>query len=168
MKKLMFTILATTLSLTISAETISSNNKLAINPAAIDKVIRLVDKTSDYSQKRLQVVVKDSSMSTDVSPRYTVYLGYVNYAEMANFSINFQITDQAIDFLSATRKAPGIYEVKTKEYREDGMYTVTRQINATQVFIDEELAKKSCGEFDFCDQELNSTVEITETAVLQK
>jgi chromosome condensin MukBEF MukE localization factor len=153
------------------AKTVQSDLKPTAKTIAasdIEQVIRLVDKKEDgSSHKKLQIVVTDAGMSTDVSPRYTVRLGYASLAEMGNISADFKISDQAFQFVSATRKAPGIYEVKTIEYRdEDGMVDVTHTINATKMFVDEREARKACGD-DFCDKELKTSIEVTETAVKQ-
>lgn len=139
----------------------SSDVQLA--PSQIEKVIRLVDKkTPGQSHKKLQVVVIDNGMSTDVSPRYTVYLGYASLAEMGNMSVDFKINDQALEFLSASRKSAGIYEIKTTEYRDNGLYEVTQVVDATKMFADENKMRKNCGS-DFCDEKLNTSVSVTTT-----
>jgi hypothetical protein len=141
---------------------VSSGETIA--PSSIDKVIRLVDKDDpNSSYKKLSIVVTDSGRSTDVSPRYTVYLGYASYAEMGNLTADFKISDQAIRFISASRKSAGIYEVVIEEYREEGMFLVTKTIDATQIFIAERARVRDCGE-DFCDGVLTTSVIVTETA----
>ncbi|MGZ3745440.1 MAG: hypothetical protein ACXVB1_06060 [Pseudobdellovibrionaceae bacterium] len=140
----------------------SSNTSIA--PSSIDQVIRLVDKEqAGSSQKKLSIVVEDNGMSTDVSPRYTVYLGYANLSEMGSVTADFKINGNAIKFISAIRKAAGIYEVKVQEYREDGMYEVIQEIDTTQMFSDEQKAIKTCGG-DFCYRALETSVSVKETA----
>ncbi len=169
MKITLLTIIAISLSLSVNAKTINSS-KETINPSAIEKIVRLVDKNNESTYKKLQIVVEDTGLSTDVSPRYKIYLGYASLAEMGNISTNFILNDQAFKFLSAERKSAGVYEIKVVEYRTDvtepGMYIVTQTIDATKVFADEQKIRIACGD-DFCDQELNSSIEITETAILE-
>lgn len=172
MKKILLATLLITLTTLVSqAKTISSES-LSIKPSSIDKLVTLVDKNQPgSSQKKLNIVVTDGGMSTDVSPRYTIYLGYASMAEMGNITSDFKISDQAYKFVSAVRKSAGIYEVKTIEYRHEenneGMYEVTHIIDATKMFADENAYRKNCGE-DFCDGELKSTVTVTETAKKQE
>lgn len=148
------------------AKTIAST-EVQISAANIDQVIRLVDKKEPgSSHKKLSIIVEDGGMSTDVSPRYTISLGYASMAEMGNIKASFQISDQAFQFISASRKAAGIYEVKTVEYRDDGMYDVTTTIDATQMFVDEKEQRKAC-DGDFCDQALKTSIEISEKAQKQ-
>lgn len=162
MKKIVFfTLLA--LAATLQAKTIASA-KLQINPAEVDKVIRLVDKDEPGSSaKRLQIIVTDQGLATDVSPRYTIYLGYASLAEMGNMNASFKISDQAYQFVSAQRKAAGIYEVKSVEYRKDGMFQVTHEIDASKMFADEKKLRKQCGD-GFCDVELKSGISVKEVA----
>ncbi len=167
MKKLIVSSLVMLMSASVFAKTVSSS-KLQVEPSSIDQVIRLVDKHEPgSSHKKLSVVIEDRGMSTDVSPRYSIYLGYASLAEMGNISADFKINENAYKFLSATRKAPGIYEVKVVEYRdEDGMVEVTQTIDATKMFSDEQKLRKQC-DGDFCDQTLKTTVEVKETAKKQ-
>lgn len=149
------------------AKTVPSS-QLQIEPSSIDKVIRLVDKNeAGSSHKKVSIIVEDKGMSTDVSPRYSVYFGYASLAEMGNITADFKINDNAFKFISATRKAPGIYEVKLVEYRdEEGMVEVTQTIDAVKMFSDEEKLRKQCGE-DFCDQILKTSVDVKETTKKQ-
>lgn len=136
------------------------------SPAYVDQVIPLVNKqVPGSSHLKASFVVLDNGMSTDVSPRYTVYLTLASFAEMGNLVANFKITDQAFQFKSAKKISDEVYEVSFVEYR-DQMYDVTLTINAKQMFADEAAARLTCGE-DFCDQELQSTVEVTEVATAQ-
>lgn len=145
------------------AGTIQSE-ELQIAPSDIDQVIRLVDKNDPgSSHKKLSIVVTDHGMSTDVSPRYSIYLGYASLAEMGNIAVDFKISDQAIQFLAASRKAAGVYEVVTTEYRDDGMYKVTTTIDATKMFSDEKKERQACGG-DFCDLKLKTSVTTSEKA----
>lgn len=149
-------------------KTILSEASLKLSPSEIDQVIRLVDKKEiGSSHKKLSIVVTDHGMGTDVSPRYSIYLGYASNAEMGNISVDFKISDQAFDFISAKRVSAGIYEVKSVEAREDGFYNVTTTIDATKVFSDDKAARKACGG-SFCDLTLKSSVEVSEKAVLTK
>lgn len=163
MTRLLVSIALVFSSFSVSAKTLVSNSKLQIEPAKIDQVIRLADKQEAGSNhKKVSIVVSDNGLSTDVSPRYTVYLGFASLAEMGNISANFKVNDNAYQFVSAQRKAAGIYEVKVIEYRSEvGMVEVTQTIDATRMFIDEQKARKTCGS-DFCDQVLNTSVEVTE------
>ena len=164
MKKIILNLAVILSTVSANAGTVSSAiNK--IEPSGIDKVIRLVDK-NDYKtgHKKVSIVVEDKGMSTDISPRYTVYLGYSSLAEMGNIWADFKINDNVFEFISATRKAPGIYEVKVIEYRdEDGMTEVTQTINANKMFSDEREMLKKCGD-GFCDGELKTSIQVTETS----
>lgn len=163
MKNLMLTTLLLLGSVCAQAKDIAST-KLAIAPSSVYKMIRLVENGEPgSSQKKLSIIVADKGMSTDMSPRFTVYLGFASMAEMGNISADFKINEQTARFVSASRKEAGIYEVKVVEYRDDGMYLVTQTINAKKTFIDERQLRKSCG-VDFCDQTLNTTVSVSETA----
>ncbi len=167
MKKIILNLAIVLSTVSASAGTISSGEN-KIEPSGIDKVIRLVDK-NDYrtGHKKVSIVVEDKGMSTDVSPRYTVYLGYSSLAEMGNIWADFKINNNVFEFLSATRKAPGIYEVKVIEYRDEfGMTEVTHTIDATKMFSDEREMLKKCGD-DFCDGELKTSIQITETTKLK-
>lgn len=149
------------------ARTIKSED-VQISASSIDQVIRLVDKKDPgSSHKKLSIIVEDRGMSTDVSPRYTISLGYASMAEMGNITASFKISDQAFQFVSASRKSAGIYEVKTVEYRdEDGLVNVTTTIDATKMFADEKEQRKACGG-DFCDQALKTSIEVLEKAQKQ-
>jgi hypothetical protein len=167
MKKLIVSSLVMLMSASAFAKTVSSS-EVKLNPSSVDQVIRLVDKNEPgSSHKKLSIIVEDRGMSTDVSPRYSVSLGYASLAEMGNISADFKINENAYQFLSATRKAPGIYEVRVVEYRdEDGMVEVTQTIDATKMFSDEQKLRKQCGG-DFCDQTLKTSVDVKETAKKQ-
>jgi len=168
MKRLFITSLALIISTSALAKEVLSTD-VSIAPSDVEKVVRLVDKNDPgTSHKKLQIVLQDLGMSTDVSPRYLVYLGYAGLAEMGNLTANFLISDQAYEFISATRKSAGLYEVKTLEYRgEHGMFEVTYTINAAKLFTDEKELRKKC-EIDFCDVNFKTSVEVTESAKVQK
>ena len=138
----------------------------SINPGHIDTVIRLVDKNEPgSSQKKLSVVVTDSGMSTDVSPRYTVYLGYASMAEMGNLTSTFEITNLGYGPVKAERKAAGIYTVVVTQFIDQvGFAEVTYEVNATQMFIDENKMRNACGG-DFCDGELKSQILVKQISV---
>jgi len=163
MKKLVLSTIVMFATLTAQAATVNSSNE-AVTPSSIDQVLRLVDKKEvGSSHKKLSIVVTDSGLSTDVSPRYTIYLGYASLAEMGNIGVNFKITDQAFQFVSASRKSAGIYEVKTIEYRDStGLLEVTYTIDATKMFSDEQKERNKCGG-DFCDVSLKTSVSVTES-----
>lgn len=164
MKNLIVSTLILLTSLLAQAMTVSSG-KESIAPSDIDQVIRLVDKydpSATVAHKKLSIVVADSGMSSDVSPRYTVYLSYVSLSETGNIKADFKITDQPIQFLDATRKSAGIYEVIVNEARgSQGFVQVTYTIDARKMFSDEAKARKKCGD-DFCDLTLQTTVSVTE------
>lgn len=137
-----------------------------ITPASVDKIFRLVDKNvPGSSHKKLQILVTDLGMSTDVSPRYAIYLGYQSAAEMGNMAANFKLSDQFLTVDSAKRISGGIYEVTgTKlNFSDNGefMQKVTLKIDATQMFIDENAVRKQCGD-GFCDLEMSTTIQVTE------
>ncbi len=161
MKKMILSMLFLVYSFSAQAYEVSSQ-KHSISPASIDKAITLVDKSGSPQHKKVNVIVTDSGMSTDVSPRYTVYLGFASMAEMGNISASFKVNDQASKFISASRKSAGIYEVKTIEVRDEGMYEVTQMIDAVKMFSDEQKLRKNCGD-DFCDHELKTKIIISET-----
>lgn len=166
MNKMLFTSLVVLFSVISQAKAIQSE-QLNVSPSSIDKIIRLVDKDQPgSSHKKLSIIVTDNGMSTDVSPRYQIYLGYASLAEMGNITVDFKVSEDAYQFVSASRKSAGIYEVKTVEYRDNGFYDVTLTIDATKVFSDEKTLRQSCGD-DFCDQTLKSTIRVTETAQKQ-
>lgn len=155
------------LSATFASAKAVNSTEVQVSASNIDQVIRLVDKNEPgSSHKKLSIVVEDRGMSTDVSPRYTISLGYASMAEMGNITASFQISDQAFQFISASRKSAGIYEVKTVEYRDDGMYDVITTIDATQMFVDEKEQRKACAD-DFCDQALKTSIVISEKAQKQ-
>lgn len=163
MKTLALCILLTSFCYQAQAKVVSSD-QLTVSPSTIDKVVHLVDKSKAGSfKKKLSILVTDSGLSTDVSPRYTVFLGYSSMTEMGNIFADFKINDRAVDFLSASRKSPGVYQVKVTELRDDGMYEVTQTIDATQMFIDESDMRKSCGD-NFCDATLKTKISISETS----
>lgn len=166
MKKIILTSLIVLFAVITQAASIKSE-KLLVSPSEIHQVIRLVDKNQPgSSQKKLNIVLTDNGHSTDVSPRYQIYLGYASLAEMGNIFVDFKISDQALQFVSAERISAGIYEVKTVEYRDEGMFNVTHKIDATKMFSDEKKFRDSCVS-DFCDGTLETTVDVTETATLQ-
>lgn len=160
MKKLLISFLLIVSNLSF-ALTINSQ-KVEIAPSAIDRVIRLVDKADEsFYYKKLSIIVKDLGLSTDVSPRYAVYLGYMGKSEMINIQADFLVTDKAMSFIGAERLEAGKYEVKFSEYRSEvGMVEVKRVIDATQLFIDEKKVIKACT--DFCDEFLNTSIEVSE------
>jgi hypothetical protein len=142
------------------------SQKVEINPSSIDQVFRLVDKNDPgTSHKKLQIVTTDHGMSTDLSPRYSVYLGYASLAEMGNISADFKITDQAMKVISATRLSAGVYEVRVKEFLDDeiGMLEMVYTIDATSLFSDEKKLREKCGG-DFCDEDLKTKIWVTRTS----
>lgn len=137
-----------------------------ISPNSVDQVIRVVDqKSPGSSHLKSSIVVLDSGMSTDVSPRYKVYLTLSSMAEMGNIGATFKITDQAMEVKSVRKISDQIYEVTIVEYR-DQMYDVTLTINASKMFADELQARIDCAD-DFCDIDvLKTSVYVKETATL--
>lgn len=145
------------------AKTVKSTHENII-PSSIDQKITLVDKNeAGVSHKKVSFIVTDHGMSTDVSPRYSIYLGYASLSEMGNIFVDFKISDKVLAFKSATRQAAGIYKIKFNTLSADdyGLIEVTQTIDATKIFSDELKARKACGG-DFCDQDLKTSVEITE------
>lgn len=159
-------IAALTLSATLSQARIVNSTETQIAPANVDSVINLVNKIdAGSSQKKLNIVVTDSGMSTDVSPRYTVYLGYASMAEMGNISSTFEITNQGYGPVRAERKAAGIYTVIVTQFIDQvGLAEVTYEVNATQMFVDENKMRNACGG-DFCDGNLKSTISVKQLSV---
>ncbi len=76
----------------------------------------------------------------------------------------FKITNKAYQFKSARKISDKLFEVSFVEYR-DQMYDVILTIDAAKLFADELMARKDCGE-DFCDIDLESSVDVTESATL--
>jgi len=150
-------ILTALASLAATAKTIPSTTE-KISPASINRVVPLVYKTTEGVVK-LNFIVTDHGLSTDVSPRHTIYLGFSNYQEMGNVESSFKITDEAYEFISARRVSAGIYEVVVREY-QDTMVIATYTVDATKVFADEKELRKKCGG-DFCDTDLKSSVIVT-------
>jgi hypothetical protein len=164
MKKLFVVALLASLSVVAQTKKISSSSE-ALRPSMIEKVIQLVNTKSEPTQKKVTVVVEELGKSTDVSPRYKIYLGYASYAEMGNMTTEFKLSGNAMEFISAKRTAPGIYEVKFTELRQGDEFIeefeITQSINTTQVFSDENKARKNCGS-SFCDLDLKSSILIKE------
>ncbi|XGC81766.1 hypothetical protein ACES2L_04625 [Bdellovibrio bacteriovorus] len=160
MYKAILVLISLLMSSIVFAKTVPSN-KVQIAPSSIDQVIRLVDKRDlGSSHKKVSIIVEELGMSTDVSPRYAVYLGFSSLAEMGNIYADFKIDDAVWEFKSATRISAGIYEVKVVGFDENyQMKEFTHTIDTTQMFIDESKARKNCGG-GFCDDELKTSVEV--------
>ncbi|HEY8271775.1 MAG TPA: hypothetical protein VIG33_12865 [Pseudobdellovibrionaceae bacterium] len=158
MKASLLALLITLGALVSHAEIIKSS-KVQIAPSTISAVISLIPGVND---KKIQVVVADHGLSTDVSPRYTIYLGFAAFAERGNITADFKITEQPVEFLSATRKSAGHYTVKTREYTDGGMVEATYEIDATKVFADEHKERNRCAS-DFCDLDLETSISIKRT-----
>lgn len=165
MKKI---ILVAALILTAAAShaKIINSTEVQIDPANVDTVISLVNKNEPgSSQKKLNIVVTDSGMSTDVSPRYTVYLGYASMAEMGNITSTYQITNEGYGPVRAERKSAGLYTVIVTQFVDQvGFAEVTYEVNATQMFIDENKMRAACGG-DFCDGNLKSKITVTQKSI---
>jgi hypothetical protein len=159
-------IAALTLSATVSQAKIVKSTEVLIDPANIDTVINLVNKNEPgSSQKKLNIVVTDSGMSTDLSPRYTVYLGYASMAEMGNITSTYEITNDGYGSVRAERKAAGIYTVVVTHFIDQvGFAEVTYEVNATQMFIDENKMRNACGS-NFCDGNLKSQISVKQLSV---
>lgn len=137
-----------------------ASGKVSIVPSSIHSVINLLAHPS--SEKKLQLIVTDHGPSTDVSPRYSVYLGFATLTEMSHITADFKITDQPISVLGARRLSAGHYELKALELGSKGdLVSAIYAIDATQLFLDERAAQKSCGEF--CDLELQTKISVTRT-----
>lgn len=163
MKTLVLVALMSFAAVAVQAKTIKSDAALTINPASVDQNIRLVTKDEPGSSLlKVSIIVTDEGMSTDVSPRHNIILTFASLAEMGNITTSFLITDQAYKFISAKRKAAGIYEIKTHVYDERGMVEITETLDTTQMFIDEKKLRNNCGD-GFCDTDLNTSIESTET-----
>lgn len=150
-------------SISVQAKTFASTTE-SVSVAQVDQVIQLVNKRDPgSSQKKVSILVVDHGMSSDVSPRYSIYLGFASLAEMGNFSTQVKVTNQAFQFISASRKSAGVYEIKAVEYRDqDGLVEVTHLIDANQMFLDEQRLRKQCVEH-FCDEYFKSSVFIKES-----
>lgn len=139
-----------------------ASSEVTIVPSTISEVKHFpVLSEPGSSESRFSIVVAEGGMSTDVYPRYSLYLGFASYAEMGNISTNFEL-GRFLDITEIKKKAPGIFEVKAVKVTERDMPSVTLTIDATQVLADEENLRKSC-DMDFCDKELSSKVKVTET-----
>lgn len=163
--KLFLSVISLIVSTTALAKTVSSS-QVQVSPSAVDQVIQLVNKSSSNGgEMKVTVLVEKGGLSTDFSPRYTLYLSIASFAEMGNITADFVIAN-AYEFLSARRKAPGIYEIQFVDYRTNeentSRFEVTYTIDATQVFSDEKKQRAACGG-DFCDVDLKTSVNITET-----
>lgn len=165
MKKILAALAVVAMSASAQAKTVVAE-KIQISPSSVDQVVRLVDKNEPgSSHKKLSIVVADNGMSTDVSPRYRVYMAYASLAEMGNLSADFLISAEVMKFISAKRISGGIYEVVVTEFNDNGFQDVTYKINATKMFSDEKKMREKCdSEGGFCDGELTGTVELTSTA----
>jgi hypothetical protein len=156
------------LAATVSQATTIKSEKLEVTPSSVDKIFRLVDKPDPgSSHKKLQILVTDHGMSTDVSPRHSIYLGYQSNAEMGNIAADFKISDQFLTVSSAKRLSGGIYEVTGEKLNSgDGPFIqkVIIRIDATKMFSDENALRKNCGD-DFCDRDLETSVEVTEKLI---
>jgi hypothetical protein len=159
MKKMMIALAVSAFALTSHAKTLKpSDVKLSLS--SIDQVIRLVRKEeSGSSDRKLNLVITDTGMSTDVSPRIGIYLALASWAEMGNISAEYDLTNTALKFISAKRKAPGIFEIKYLD--STSLNQVTMTVDARSLQNDERKARAACGD-DFCDKSLNSEIKITE------
>ncbi|WP_413287933.1 hypothetical protein [Bdellovibrio sp. HCB337] len=159
-----FVLFTTALMMTVAAHAKSvAPTKEKISPATIDQTIRLADSDDNVVKKKISIVVVDHGLSTDVSPRYSVYLGYNSMAEMGNLSAAYLITNQAYSNVKAKRTSAGIYEVSYTEYREEqGMVTVTQRIDATAAFSADKKQRANCNE-GFCDGYIKADISLTES-----
>ncbi|QLY23985.1 hypothetical protein [Bdellovibrio sp. KM01] len=167
MKQIILFAAALIMTFVAHAKTISpSEEKTDIS--SIDQTIRLAEtRDREGTLRKVNIVITDHGLSTDVSPRYSIYLGYSSSAEMGNLYASYKITDQAYSDVSAKKLSPGIYEVKWTEYRgEDGMVSVTQKIDANAVYATDRVQRKQCGN-DFCDGRIKADLTVTETAVKQ-
>lgn len=162
MKTLIIT-LATVLTVNAHAALIKSANH-KVDVSGIDQVFPLVNKADNTSgfgtvNKKVQIVTLDGGMSTDVSPRYTVYISFKSMAEMGNLTASFKITDQAFQVIGTQRISAGIYQVITQEYTDEGMLEVTYTLDTVKMFSDEKKARENCG-LDFCDGDLKTVIDV--------
>ncbi|WP_413557257.1 hypothetical protein [Bdellovibrio sp. HCB209] len=149
--------------MTVQAKQVAPTSS-KISPATIDQAIRLAEATSKEGvTKKITIVTTDNGKSTDVSPRYTVYLGYNSMAEMGNISAAYLIAEDAYSNVTAKRLAPGIYQVQYKAYRDEaGMVNVTKVIDANEAFINDNEIRKACAD-DFCDGTIKAAVDVQES-----
>jgi hypothetical protein len=167
MNKLTLFAAALLMTVVANAKPVAPTNE-QISPAQVDKTIRLSETDNQGITKKLSIVVTDHGKSTDVSPRYSVYLSYNSMAEMGNISGAYLITHKAYSDVSAKRIAPGLYEVKYTEYRDElGMVDVTATINAEEAFIEDKNKRANCGD-DFCDGSLTVSIKVTESVATSK
>jgi hypothetical protein len=137
-----------------------------IDAAHIDQVVRLVDKDDQQTGgtiRRVQVVVTDNGLSTDVSPRNAIYLTFASLAEMGNFHATFKLNDRTMKVLSVKKVNPGIYQIKTVDYSDElGLVEVVQTIDSTDMFIQERALRINCGQ-NFCGGTVNSTIKVSKT-----
>lgn len=149
-------------SVSVQAKTIASQDK-TIPVSSVSQVVQLAKVERKSVLKTVSAVVTDHGRSTDVSPTASIYLTFTAFAEMGNISTSFPI-DNVLSFTSAVRKSAGIYEIKAQVYRDEfGMQDITYTIDTNKMFLDEEKMRNACGD-DFCDGELKTSIEVTETA----
>ncbi|WP_413581762.1 hypothetical protein [Bdellovibrio sp. HCB288] len=163
MKKIvMFLIALSTAAISHAAPLAPTEDK--ITPDFVDQAIRLADTQKDSVRRKVTVVVTDLGLSTDMSPRSTVYLTYNSNAEMGNLSASFLVANDVFHGLEAKRVAPGIFEISYVTYRDEGgMLKVTKTIDATELYVQDHKMRNACGN-DFCDGQINASIDVKETA----
>ncbi|WP_413574714.1 hypothetical protein ACLVWU_10835 [Bdellovibrio sp. HCB290] len=163
MKKfVMFAIVLAT-AVTSNAAPLAPTNS-QIYPERVDQAIRLTQSRTEGVLRKVTIVTTDNGMSTDVSPRHSIYLTYNSFAEMGNLSAAYLITDEALSDVQAKRIEAGIYEVSYMAYREEkGMVMVTKTINAIEAFIADKDQREACG-IDFCDGDIKASIDVKETS----
>jgi hypothetical protein len=147
-----------------NATTVNSS-VVSVAPSTITSVFKLVESAPQtVPAKKVQVVVTDHGLSTDLSPRYSAILSFSSFAEMGNITADFEITNHLFNGVSAKRLKPGIYEVSGVEYGGETatFANVAYTIDARQMFSDEISMRKFCGG-DFCDGLLKTKVEVSKS-----
>lgn len=138
-----------------------SSSEVTLTPSTVSEVQHFTLPSEDGTSQRLSIITTEDGMSTDVYPRYAIYLGYASYAEMGNISTNFSI-GRFVEVTSVRQKSAGIFEIKALRITEEGMPRVTLTVDARQVLADEKKLRESCND-DFCDKDLDSKINVTET-----
>ncbi|MNJ92733.1 hypothetical protein D3C87_104070 [compost metagenome] len=157
MNKLALGFIAIMASVSAHAATISSSTE-SVAPSSISQ-ISLLETTNN---EKVQLIISDRGMSTDIVPRYTVHLGYSSLNKVGNITADFKLTDRVYQYASSRRLSPGRYEVILIEVREGIPMKVNLVINFNQVYTDEKNMRQQCGD-NFCDKILDTTISVTET-----
>ena len=131
----MFIIALLTTTVAVSASTLRSikESEAKINIATIkDSIVLEKDEESDIE---VRIVTSYLGQSTDVSPRYQVFIIFYHGGEMNNTKTAFNL-GRYWEFLSAKRKGRGLYEINVAKIGTT-LETITLVVDMKQVFIDD-------------------------------